>query len=170
MFAHALGAQLVDPRAVHALEVTTRVVEPRVTAGEHVREYPYFITISRTTKELRLFKDLRLVKRYRIAVGAVGYSTPGGLYRIQNKAINPAWHVPRSPWTGSLAGRIIPGGVPENPIKARWMGFYDGAGIHGTDAIYSLGSAASHGCIRMSIPDVIELYEIVPVKTPIFIA
>jgi lipoprotein-anchoring transpeptidase ErfK/SrfK len=60
--------------------------------------------------------------------------------------------------------------VPENPLKARWLSTYDGAGIHGTDQTYSLGTAASHGCIRMAIPDVIELYDHVPVGAPIYIA
>ena len=70
----------------------------------------------------------------------------------------------------SLAGKVIPGGSPENPIKARWMGVYDGAGIHGTADDSSIGSAASHGCIRMHIPDVEELYDKVPVGAPIYIA
>jgi lipoprotein-anchoring transpeptidase ErfK/SrfK len=64
---------------------------------------------------------------------------------------------------------VIPGGSAENPLKARWLGIYDGAGIHGTDQVGSLGSAASHGCLRMSIPDVIEVYEKIPVGTPIYI-
>jgi lipoprotein-anchoring transpeptidase ErfK/SrfK len=63
---------------------------------------------------------------------------------------------------------VIPPG-PQDPIKARWLGFYNGAGIHGTDNVGSLGSAASHGCIRMSIPDVEELYSLVPYGTPIYI-
>ena len=71
---------------------------------------------------------------------------------------------------GSLAGRVIPGGTPQNPLKARWMGIYDGAGIHGTDQVGSLGTAASHGCIRMAIPEVIELYDKVPVNTPVYVA
>ena len=49
------------------------------------------------------------------------------------------------------------------------MGIYNGAGIHGTTDIASLGSAASHGCVRMSIPDVIDLYDRVDVGTPIYI-
>ncbi len=69
----------------------------------------------------------------------------------------------------TMAGQVIPGGSPENPLKARWMGIFAGAGIHGTDQTGSLGSAASHGCVRMAIPDVIELYDQVPVKTPIYI-
>ena len=63
-----------------------------------------------------------------------------------------------------------PGGVPENPLKARWLGIYAGAGIHGTDVTSSLGTAASHGCIRMAIPDVVELYDQVPVSAPVYIA
>jgi lipoprotein-anchoring transpeptidase ErfK/SrfK len=84
--------------------------------------------------------------------------------------VNPAWSVPNSDWAGSLAGTVVPGGVPENPLKARWLGIYDGAGIHGTDQTYTLGTAASHGCVRMAIPDVIELYDRVPVGAPIYIA
>ncbi|MEA2146415.1 MAG: L,D-transpeptidase ErfK/SrfK, partial [Solirubrobacteraceae bacterium] len=54
-------------------------------------------------------------------------------------------------------------------IKARWMGIYNGAGIHGTEELSSLGSAASHGCIRMAIPDVIKLYSQTPLGTPVYI-
>ena len=68
-----------------------------------------------------------------------------------------------------LAGTVVPGGTPENPLKARWMGIFDGAGIHGTDDVASLGSAASHGCVRMAVPDVIELYDRVDIGTPIYI-
>ena len=71
-------------------------------------------------------------------------------------------------WAGDLAGRVIPPG-PDDPIKSRWLGFYNGAGIHGTDEISSLGTAASHGCIRMSIPDVEQLYPQVPLHTPIYV-
>jgi lipoprotein-anchoring transpeptidase ErfK/SrfK len=49
------------------------------------------------------------------------------------------------------------------------MGIYNGAGIHGTSDTASLGSAASHGCVRMSVPDVIDLYDRVDVGTPIYI-
>jgi lipoprotein-anchoring transpeptidase ErfK/SrfK len=82
--------------------------------------------------------------------------------------VNPSWHVPESAWAGDLAGRVIPPG-PDNPIKARWLGIYNGAGIHGTADIGSLGTAASHGCIRMAIPDVEKLYDQVPLQSPVFI-
>ena len=128
------------------------------------------LVADRGSFQLHLYKDLELSKSYTVAVGALGFDTPAGLYHIQNKAVDPAWSVPNSDWAGDLAGTVVPGGVPENPLKARWMGIYDGAGIHGTDQTYSLGSAASHGCIRMAIPDVIELYDQVEVNTPIYIA
>jgi lipoprotein-anchoring transpeptidase ErfK/SrfK len=127
------------------------------------------ITVDRPAFKLRFFKRLRLAKTFKIAVGQVGLETPAGLYHVQNKAIDPAWHVPNSAWAGKLAGKVIPGGVPENPLKARWLGIYNGAGIHGTADVGSLGSAASHGCIRMAIPDVEELYDQTPLQTPVFI-
>jgi lipoprotein-anchoring transpeptidase ErfK/SrfK len=128
------------------------------------------LAVDRGNFRLSLFKKLKRVKVYPIAVGQAGLETPPGLYKIQNKAVNPAWSVPNSPWAGSLAGQVIPGGTPQNPLKARWLGVYDGVGVHGTDARGSIGTNASHGCIRMLIEDVIKLYDQVPVGTPIYIA
>jgi L,D-transpeptidase catalytic domain/Putative peptidoglycan binding domain len=166
--------RVLEDRLVHTgrrrvIPLPTRVVRPDVSTADLVKEYPAFITIDRSSFTLRLFRKLRFYKAYRIAVGRQGLETPAGQYEINDKQINPSWHVPNSPWAGSLAGRIIPPG-PDDPIKARWLGFYNGAGIHGTDDVGSLGSAASHGCIRMSIPDVEELYPLVPLHTPIYIA
>jgi lipoprotein-anchoring transpeptidase ErfK/SrfK len=159
---------LVRPAADGVVEVPTRVLKPKVTTAELRARYPYFITVSRSRFELRLFQRLKPARTYPISIGQVGYDTPTGLYKIRTKAGAPAWYVPNEPWAGSLAGKIIPPG-PDNPIKARWLGIYDGAGIHGTDDVGSIGRAASHGCIRMRIPDVIELYNRVPVRTPVFI-
>jgi len=150
------------------VELPTRVVHPDVSTTDLAKQYPAFITIDRSTFTLRLFRDLRFYKSYRIAVGRQGLETPAGEYEINDRQVNPSWHVPNSPWAGSLAGQIIPPG-PADPIKARWLGFYNGAGIHGTDDIGSLGTAASHGCIRMSIPDVEQLYPQVPLHTPIYV-
>jgi lipoprotein-anchoring transpeptidase ErfK/SrfK len=160
---------LTDADAPSTVRVRARVVRPKVTTGELASRYPVVITVDRAHFRLRLWKDLKLAKTYTIAVGAVGLETPAGLYTIQNKAVDPVWNVPHSDWAGDLAGRQIPPG-PSNPLKARWMGIYNGAGIHGTDSISSLGSAASHGCIRMAVPDVIELYDQTPVGTPVYIA
>jgi lipoprotein-anchoring transpeptidase ErfK/SrfK len=83
--------------------------------------------------------------------------------------VDPTWYVPDAEWAGELAVTTVPPG-PQNPLKARWLGFNGGAGIHGTDDVASLGTAASHGCVRMSVPDVIELYDQVPVGAPVYIA
>jgi lipoprotein-anchoring transpeptidase ErfK/SrfK len=166
----SIRAELVDTSSTRIARVKTRVVEPKVTTEQLAEKYPAIIIVNRGAFKLSFYKDLKLQKTYGIAVGQVGLETPAGLYNIQNKAINPAWHVPNSDWAGSLAGQVIPGGTPQNPLKARWMGIYNGAGIHGTDATGSIGTAASHGCIRMLIPDVIELYDQVPVGAPVYIA
>jgi lipoprotein-anchoring transpeptidase ErfK/SrfK len=165
-----LAQALTVPGVGRRVKAPVRVVRPKVTQAQLADKYPVMLVADRGSFQLRLYKSLQLVKAYTVAVGAVGFDTPAGLYHIQNKAENPAWSVPDSDWAGDLAGTVVPGGVPENPLKARWLGIYDGAGIHGTDQTYSLGSAASHGCIRMAIPDVIELYDQVPVGTPIYIA
>jgi lipoprotein-anchoring transpeptidase ErfK/SrfK len=167
---HDIKKALLDPGDHRIARVRTRVVEPKVTTEELADKYPAIIIVNRSAFKLTLYKDLKPFKTYGIAVGQVGLETPAGLYHIQNKAIDPAWHVPNSDWAGDLAGQIIPGGTPENPLKARWMGIFDGAGIHGTDATGSIGSAASHGCIRMLIPDVIELYDQVDVGAPVYIS
>jgi lipoprotein-anchoring transpeptidase ErfK/SrfK len=167
----AISAELVLPHADRVVEVSTKTTQPEVSREELATEYPVVVTINRPSFQLRLWKDLQLVKTYPIAVGQIGLETPAGLYHIQNKAVNPAWTMPNSSWVAPAdRGKVIPGGVPENPLKARWLGIYAGAGIHGTDATYSLGTAASHGCVRMAIPDVIELYDQVPVSTPVYIA
>ena len=165
-----INAELADPSADRIVRAKTKATKPKVTTDQLAQRYPDVIVVDRANFKLRHYEHLKLVKTYTIAVGKVGLETPAGLYRIQNKAVDPAWHVPNSDWAGDLAGKVIPGGRPDNPLKARWMGIYDGAGIHGTDAIHSLGTAASHGCIRMSIPDVKELYDRVEVGTPIYIA
>jgi lipoprotein-anchoring transpeptidase ErfK/SrfK len=161
---------LLEPGNTDPVRVRTTVVEPKVSTKDLAKKYPAVLIVNRRDFKLTLYKDLKRAKTYNIAVGKVGMDTPAGLYEIQNKAINPAWHVPDSDWAGDLRGKVIPSGDPQNPIKARWMGIYDGAGIHGTSDDASIGSAASHGCIRMHIPDVEELYEDVPVGAPIYIA
>jgi lipoprotein-anchoring transpeptidase ErfK/SrfK len=163
-----LQAAVLNADADHTIAARTHYTKPKVTTKEVAAAYPSYLTLDRGTFTLRLWKHLKLAKTYTVAVGQEGLETPEGLYHIQEKQVNPSWHVPNSAWAGSLAGQVIPPG-PADPIKARWMGIFEGAGIHGTEETWSLGQAASHGCVRMSIPDVIELYPQVEVGTPIFI-
>ncbi len=144
------------------------IEKPQVSTSQVASKYPVYLTLDRANFTLRLWQNLKQTKSYSVAVGQTGLETPAGLYHIQDKQVNPSWHVPNSAWAGSLAGQTIPPG-PEDPIKARWLGIFAGAGIHGTDETWSIGQPVSHGCVRMSIPDVIELYPKVPVGTPIYI-
>jgi lipoprotein-anchoring transpeptidase ErfK/SrfK len=163
-----IDAAVLNAQAGHTIAAHTHPLKPEVTASEVASKYPSYLTLDRATFTLRLWEHLKLAKTYTVAVGQEGLETPEGLYDIQEKQENPSWHVPNSAWAGDLAGQVIPPG-PEDPIKARWMGIFEGAGIHGTEETESLGSAASHGCVRMSIPDVEELYDRVEVGTPIYI-
>jgi lipoprotein-anchoring transpeptidase ErfK/SrfK len=153
------------------VRVRTRVAQPKVTTEKLAKKYPAVVVVDRSHFKLSLYRNLKFKKSYRVAIGQVGLETPAGLYHVQNKAVNPAWTMPNSDWVAPEdRGKVIPGGTAENPLKARWLGIFDGAGIHGTDAISSLGTAASHGCVRMRIPDVEELYDEVPVNSPVYIA
>ncbi len=165
----AIAEGLVSAGASRAIAVPARVLEPKTTTKQLSRRYGHFVAINRSQRQLRLFVDRKLVKTYRVGIGALGFETPSGIYEIESKAANPAWYVPNKAWAGDLAGKVIPGNDPDNPIKARWMGFWNGAGIHGTADEASIGTAASHGCIRMLIRDVIDLYDRVPLHTPLSI-
>lgn len=165
----AIEATVADPALPRELKPGRKEVPARVNALELAKLYPTVLTIDRSNFKLRVFKNLQLSKTYGVAVGAAGYDTPTGRYRITNKAVNPTWTAPNKPWAGLLAGTSVPGGSPANPLKARWLGIADGVGIHGTGAPGSIGSRASHGCIRMRVPDVIDLYPRVPVGSPVLI-
>jgi hypothetical protein len=172
-----IGALAAALRPMLKNASVARVAEPgRVAVPARVRtrrdlakRYPTVVTVDRGGFKLRLFKRLRLTKTYRIAVGAAGYETPTGLYSVHNKAVNPAWSAPNKPWAGLYAGTTVPGGAPDNPLKARWLGIVNGVGIHGTGVPGSIGTRASHGCIRMTVSDVIDLYPRVPIGTPVLI-
>jgi hypothetical protein len=167
--ARRLAATLADPARPRVLR--SRLVDDRPAVGmrELRRKYGTVLTVDRSGLKLRLFKRLKWRKTYGIAIGAAGFDTPSGQFSIQSKQVNPAWHVPDSDWAGGLRGQTIPGGAPNNPLKARWLGVNGSVGIHGTAEEWSIGSRASHGCIRMRVRDVVDLYPRVPMGTPVLI-
>jgi len=161
---------LAHPDAVRRIVVPAHILTPAVTTSQLAARSPAYIVVDRSTYTLRLYRHLKLSNTYPIAVGMQGLQTPAGLWHIQWMQVNPPWYVPHDPWTGSLAGKVIPPG-PSDPLKARYMAFDGGAGIHGIDPSEygTIGHTASHGCIRMTIPDVIDLYSKVSVGTPVYI-
>ena len=160
---------LLDPRADRTFRARTEVIDPDVTVADIWERNPVVVTVSRSGRTARLFQRGRLVRSYRVAVGEPRYPTPTGEFVVQTMQVNPTWNVPDSEWAGKLAGQDIPSGDPRNPLKARWIGFNGSVGFHGTASVDSLGTAASHGCVRMSVPDVIDLYERVQVGTPVVV-
>jgi lipoprotein-anchoring transpeptidase ErfK/SrfK len=157
-------------RSARAVEVPVTVIErPDRTLVDLARRYPTVIGIDRDAKVLRLYENLKLKRRYKIAVGQQGLESSAGRYKIEEKIVNPPWHAPNKAWAGELAGQTIPANDPRNPLEARWMGYHDGEGIHGTKDIASLGTQASHGCIRMSPKAVKALFREVKLGTPVFL-
>jgi lipoprotein-anchoring transpeptidase ErfK/SrfK len=164
-----LDSLLADPHAPRILRAERERVPPKVNANDLRRRYRVVVTIDRASFRLRLFRNLKLRRSYGVAVGLPDYPTPTGRFSIRNKAVNPAWSAPDEPWAGAYRNEVVAGGSPENPLKARWLGVVGGVGIHGTAAEYSIGTRASHGCIRMRVADVIDLYPQVPVGSTVLI-
>ena len=167
----SLLSEMRSPRERGKRIVKARFVRirPAVTVRVLKRRAGTFVSVDRRSKVVRLFKRLKVVRRYRVAVGMAGYETPRGIRRVLSKQRNPAWHAPNRPWAGSLAGQTIPPGDPRNPLKAAFISLGDGIGFHGTAALSSIGTNASHGCIRMRVGDVLHLYRKVPVGTRVLI-
>lgn len=133
-----------------------------------------FLEVDRETFTLTLWKRKEGKMRfehtniYPISVGKVGYATTPGLYLIHGRSTKPDWKMPHSDWVPvELRGQVLKFDDPNNPIKARWLGVWDGFGLHGTEDVESIGKPASHGCLRMKIDDIIALYPQVPKFTPI---
>jgi lipoprotein-anchoring transpeptidase ErfK/SrfK len=125
------------------------------------------VVVERFANRLRLYDGRRLVRQFGVATGQSIYPTPTGSYRIVDKQLNPWWYPPPSPW--AAGEKPVPPG-PGNPLGTRWMGIDSpGVGIHGTPNDASIGYSASHGCIRMHIPDAEWLFQHVSVGTPVLI-
>ena len=125
------------------------------------------VVIKRASRELLFYKDGRLVRGFTVAVGLPEYPTPLGQFAIVSKLVDPTWIPPDSEWAKGLSP-VGPG--PDNPLGTRWLGLTSPeVGIHGTPEPDSLGTASSHGCIRMSIPEVEWLYDEIEVGTPVWV-
>jgi lipoprotein-anchoring transpeptidase ErfK/SrfK len=164
-----LNAAVATAGAPHRVAARVHSTKPDVTTDQLAAEYPTYLTVSQAEFTVRLWKNLKLVKSYPIAVGQPAYPTPYGLFSVNSKQVDPVWSVPNSPWAGELAGTVVAGGTAENPLVARWIGVTDGVGFHGTNEDYSVGTPASHGCMRMHVSDIIDLYDRVDVGTPVYI-
>jgi lipoprotein-anchoring transpeptidase ErfK/SrfK len=156
----ALLAVARRPQVVHPV---ARTVAPSVTANS----LGAVVVILRNRNELHLYKGSHPWRTFQVATGQAIYPTPVGDWHVVDLQRNPWWRPPDSPWAEGL--KPIPPG-PGNPLGTRWMGLdAAGVGMHGTPDSASIGYSASHGCIRMRIPDAEWLFDHVRVGTPVFI-
>jgi len=140
------------------------VLKPKVTE----KDLGQLIVIKRDSRQLLFFNGLKLKRIFRVATGQSSYPTPIGNFEIINLQRNPWWYPPEGSAWAEGAQPVPPG--PGNPLGTRWMGISSPyVGIHGTPDAASIGYSASHGCIRMLIPQVEWLFERVKVGTPVFI-
>lgn len=124
------------------------------------------IAVDLTRHVLTLYSNMAVEVQYPIACGAPGYPTPRGTFKITSKEANPTWRNPGSAWASSMPPFIPPG--RGNPLGTRALGTSNpGVFIHGTSNTGSIGYSASHGCIRMRIPDSEDLFPRVEVGTPV---
>jgi lipoprotein-anchoring transpeptidase ErfK/SrfK len=161
---HAALVQLLQDGTRAPLQLMTQPVPAQRT----VANFGPVIVITRGANTMKLYDGRELVRTFRVATGQAIYPTPAGIWRIMNKQRNPWWYPPTtSAWAKGL--KPVPPG-PSNPLGTRWMGLdAAGVGIHGTDAPASIGYSASHGCVRMQVPDAEWLFEHVHVGTPVVI-
>ncbi len=121
----------------------------------------YALVIDKSAKKLLWKRGNEVLKSYPVSVGREGSETPEGEFLVQEKIKDPVWY---------RMNQVYPPDSPKNLLGTRWMGLSQkGYGIHGTKNPYSIGSAVSHGCIRMFNHDVEELFSWVPVGTPVLI-
>jgi L,D-transpeptidase ErfK/SrfK len=134
-----------------ALTVWTSIV-----ARETVPATALTLTASLSEKTLTVRRGSETVKVYDVAVGTGKHPTPTGTYAVRKIVWNPAWVPPDQKWA---EGKRPQGpGEPDNPMKVVKIFFREPAYyIHGTGAVGSLGSAASHGCLRMDPDEAGEL-------------
>ena len=151
------------------IEYSTPVNKPNTGEAPPAQTAPPQHAISETLKlELHLserrllaYEGEMLIADYPVAVGREGWQTPTGEFSVFQKQTDPTWEHP-------FTGELVPPG-PENPLGSRGIGFWsDGQnsiGFHGTPDESVIGSAVSHGCVRMRDEDVKALYELVSIDT-----
>lgn len=168
----ALDAKRLSAKLIGALRSNSRLpvrVRTRtIAAATTVGSFKETIVINRSLNRLALYDANKLTRTFPVATGQAIYPTPKGVWHIVVKWKNPTWYPPvQDDWARGL--KPVPPG-PGNPLGTRWMGLdAPGVGIHGTDEPSSIGYSASHGCIRMQVPDAEWLFDHVDVGTTVYI-
>jgi murein L,D-transpeptidase YcbB/YkuD len=119
---------------------------------------PLRLVINLPGYRLDVFQNDSNTDSYTIAVGSIRFPSPRGSFTITEIEWNPWWIPPPSDW--AKRDTVTPPG-PTNPMGRVKLYFRPAYFVHGTPQVQSLGSAASHGCLRMANEDAIELARVV---------
>ena len=140
---------------------------------------PRLIVVDRDERRLDLYRWKRVKRRYMrtftclVTVGKVGAKTPHGLYFVQGKSRTPDWKMPPSDdYPKEQWGTVFKYGEPGNPFDGGFIslaGRETGIGLHGTSFDPKIGTASSHGCVRMRTPDLLKIYDQCAVGTPVYL-
>ena len=150
-----IAAQIEVPRAAALAGRDSGVV------SEVPADAPLILRADLSARKLTVKRGDSTLKVYSVAVGQDRYPTPTGDFTIRRIVWNPSWHPP--PGSAWAKGKTAKGpGEPGNPMKVVKIFFHDpDYYIHGTGDVESLGSAASHGCLRMDPDEVADLAKLI---------
>jgi len=157
-----VGLAVRNPRVravALAIAIAGAAAAPADAAGfASDSEPPLRLVLNLPAYRIDVYEFGERTRSYGVAIGMAGYRTPRGTFRLSIAEWNPWWHPPDSPWARGEAP-MPPG--PRNPMGRVKLYFRDLYYIHGTPEVSSIGTAASHGCVRMSNADVVELARLV---------
>lgn len=166
--AQALRAAFHGEAALEAdkrVTLPVKVLKPKVTE----KNIGKTIVVDLSQRRIRLYDGGELEKTYRCAIGTPSYPTPTGKFEIVQKRYMPTWVNPAPNGWGKDMPPSIPPGY-SNPLGTRALNLSaPGIRFHGTTNIGSVGTAASHGCMRMRMPDIEDFFPRVKVGTPVYI-
>ena len=121
-----------------------------------VRGEAFYLSVDLSERTLYVMKNGEQAGSYPVAIGQRSHPTPTGNFRIRRLVWNPRWVPPDARWARGKQARAP--GDPRNPMGRVKLFFKEpDLYIHGTHEVDSLGSAESHGCLRMRNSDVIAL-------------
>jgi len=163
---NAFASEDARSSASRNVTVTVNVTKAQVLTTSFKKA----IVVSLSERKVRLYDGATLVKSYDCAIGMPDFPTPKGDFIIELKRYMPTWINPGGDWAKNMPPSIAPG--ENNPLGTRALNISSsGIRFHGIPdgETWSVGEAASHGCMRMHKTDIEDLYPRVAVGTPVFI-
>jgi lipoprotein-anchoring transpeptidase ErfK/SrfK len=159
---------------------TSKAKKPKVLAAPVIESKPKvtgrsgkgkILVSSLTQRRVYVFSGNKLKKSFGICIGRPGYATPTGVYVVARKKKNPTWNNPGAPWSAGMAESITGAGGPlgKAALYITKNGKDIGIRFHGTAKSWTIGTADSHGCMRLKNADILKLYKMVPLRTKVLV-